>query len=318
MYSLLRRVVTLTLVLTAATSVAVAAPRVVTSMPPVTAIVTAVAGDAFTPVELLPAGASPHTFALTPSRVTALTTADLVIWVGSSVETGLAKPISTLLGNSAVIELLELPGLALLPVREGGVWEAHDDDNTNESEDRRNDSRIDRAQEDGRASESTDPHVWLDPRNVTVIGRAIAKALASIDPINANQYRANAEVLANTMTRTEIELSSRLGALKDKRYLVFHDAYQYLERRFALRPVGAVTLSPERAPGAKRIHELRRRITDGGVACLFREPQLPPKLAETLIEGTSVQVGVLDPVGTGQPPEKLFNALAKELEACLG
>ncbi|NQW09857.1 MAG: zinc ABC transporter substrate-binding protein [Alphaproteobacteria bacterium] len=310
MYSLCGGAIALAVI--ASVSGAAAAPRVVTSIPPVTAIVTAVADDVLSPTELLPAGVSPHAFSLTPSDVTTLTVADLVVWLGPSAETALSKPINGLSGNNRVVELLMLPELMLLPVRDGGLWDAHDDHGGEYRGNHDPDRKAD------HADERSDPHVWLDPRNVTVMARAIAEELATIDPTHAARYRANAAGLGKTMADTEVALAGRLSALKDKPYLVFHDAYQYLEHRFGLRPVGAVTLSPERAPGAKRVHALRQRILGGGVVCVFREPQFPPKLIATLIEGTTARVGVLDPIGTGQPPEDLFHALADGLEACLG
>jgi zinc transport system substrate-binding protein len=105
-------------------------------------------------------------------------------------------------------------------------------------------------------------------------------------------------------------------------YLVFHDAYQYFERHFGLNPVGAVTLGPERQIGARRLSRLRDHMAKTGARCAFREPQFPPSLIETVVEGTGIRIGVLDPLGAGIPPGPdhwftLMENLANSLVRCL-
>ena len=70
---------------------------------------------------------------------------------------------------------------------------------------------------------------------------------------------------------------------------MFHDVTHYLEKRYGLHGLGAVTLSPERPPGARRLSELREKIKDAKAICVFAEPQFPPKLVDTLVEGTQAK-----------------------------
>jgi zinc transport system substrate-binding protein len=56
--------------------------------------------------------------------------------------------------------------------------------------------------------------------------------------------------------------------------------------------------------------------------CLFREPQFPPALVETLARGSDVRVGVLDPLGADLKPgpdlyPEMMQALARALTGCL-
>jgi len=103
---------------------------------------------------------------------------------------------------------------------------------------------------------------------------------------------------------------------------VFHDAYQYFERRYDLDAIGSVTMSAERRPGAKRVADIQARIRDLQVRCVFSEPQFQPALVETIIAGSAARRGVLDPLGAELPPGpdayfQLLQGLATSLRACL-
>ena len=64
----------------------------------------------------------------------------------------------------------------------------------------------------------------------------------------------------------------------------------------------AVAVDPGRAPGTKRIVELREALVEHDVRCVFIEPQFPPDLVETLTEGTIVRTAELDPIGVEFEP----------------
>jgi zinc transport system substrate-binding protein len=79
--------------------------------------------------------------------------------------------------------------------------------------------------------------------------------------------------------------------------VVFHDAYQYFEKRFDLKAPGVLTLNPEMAASAKVVQELRVYIQQHNVRCAFREPQFSSAILESLIEGLDVDIGIFDPLG---------------------
>ena len=111
--------------------------------------------------------------------------------------------------------------------------------------------------------------------------------------------------------------------MKSRPFIVFHDAYQYFERRFGLSAAGALTVSPEVPPGAKRLTEIRRRIAGLNAVCVFAEPQLQSKVIASATEGTSAKPGVLDPEGLLLTPGPdlyftLMRGLAKGFRECLG
>jgi zinc transport system substrate-binding protein len=120
----------------------------------------------------------------------------------------------------------------------------------------------------------------------------------------------------------EVELSDQLEPVRGRGYVVFHDAYQYFEQRFDIAAIGSITVSPEVMPGAERLRELRKKISELNATCVFSEPQFEPKLVNTLIDGTGARTGILDPLGASltKGPDLYFQLLrnmASSFKKCL-
>ncbi len=278
-------------------------PKVVASIPPVHALVAAVMEGVAAPILLVKGGASPHAYAMRPSEARLLADADLVFWISDTFETFLKKPISALGDTVGIVTLLDLDGLKRLPVRSGGVWSVNRDGAE-------------------AADGGADTHVWLDPANAKVIADAAAAALARADPGRRALYAANARRLAARLDALDAEIEAMLAPVRAVPHVVFHDAYQYFERRYRLNAVAAVAVSPERPPGARRLREIRAAISETGARCLFAEPQFAPALVATVIEGSALRSAVLDPLGADLSPGPqayftLMRRLARALRDCL-
>jgi zinc transport system substrate-binding protein len=118
------------------------------------------------------------------------------------------------------------------------------------------------------------------------------------------------------------EVDAELEPVRGRGYIVFHDAYQYFEKRFGVSAVGSITVSPEVLPGAERVRELQEKVRDIDATCVFSEPQFEPKLVTTITENTNAGTGVLDPLGASidDGPELYFTLIrnmAKSLKDCL-
>lgn len=166
-------------------------------------------------------------------------------------------------------------------------------------------------------------HIWLDADNARAIVRAAVAALDEADPGRAALYRSNGEHAEARIDTLDQVLRSELTPLAGRPYVVFHDAYRYLERRYGLTPVGSITPNPERQPSAQRIAAIRKKIVDNNALCIFSEPQFEPSIVKTLIEGMSTKVGVLDAdggVGIAPGPDAYFTImrnLGDSLKGCL-
>lgn len=308
-------------------SPALAAPKVVASIKPVQSLVAAVMDGVGEPSVIVDGAASPHTFALKPSTAKLIADADVVFWVGPELEPFLSKPLETLGEKAEAIELSEAPGVNKLPVREDANFEPHDhghEEGEAGHSHAGHDHSHGHSHDHGHGHEhgEFDAHVWLDPENAKAMADDIAHHLSEADPENAATYAANAAALKEKLTALETELAAELEPVKDKPFIVFHDAYQYFEHRFGVRAAGSVTLSPEVQPGAERVAALRTKLKDLGAVCVFSEPQFEPKLVSVLIEGTDVRTGVLDPLGADVANGKdlyfeVTRNMAASLKSCL-
>ncbi|QQS54332.1 MAG: zinc ABC transporter substrate-binding protein [Candidatus Competibacteraceae bacterium] len=291
-------------------------PQIVTSIKPVHSLVTGVMQGVGEPLLLVSGGASPHDYSLKPSEARAIDQAQVVFWIGPDLENFLIRPLDNVKDKVRVVALLDAPGMTVLPLREGGAWESHGHDDHDKPEagdhhDHGHDHRADR-----------DPHVWLDPVNAIAMVRQIMAVLGETDVAHRADYQRNGAALIERLDRLNQRLATELAPVKQQPYLVFHDAYQYFERRYDLDAIGSVTMSAERRPGARRVAEIQARIRDLQARCVFSEPQFQPALVETIIAGGAVRRGVLDPLGAELPPGpdayfQLLQGLATSLRACL-
>lgn len=287
------------------------APAVVASIKPIHSLVAGVMEGVGEPTLIVQRAGSPHTYRMKPSEAAALQSADVVFWAGDYLEAFLVKPLATLGAKAKSVELVDAPGVEKLPLREGGPFEAdtHEDESAGEAAHK----------DDGGAF---DTHVWLDPVNAKAMVGAIETALAAVDPAHAETYAANADRLKARLDGLIATISADLAGVKGRPFIVFHDAYQYFERRFAMPAAGSITVSPETPPGARRIAELQAKVKAVGATCVFAEPQFEPALVDVVIEGTDANAGVLDPEGAAlkDGPElyfELIGNLAASLKDCL-
>ena len=285
-----------------------AAVRVVASIKPVHSLVSAVMAGVGEPHLIIRGAVSPHTFSMRPSDAAMLENARVIFLIGESLETSLARPIDTLAGNARVIALSEVQGLVRRPLREGGAFEAHghrtDDDH------------------DAHRRGAFDMHIWLDPVNAGVMARTIAGVLSEADPANAGTYAANAQALLPRLEELTAQIAAEVAPVRGKPFIVFHDGYRYFEDRFGLTAAGSSVVSPDRSPGVRRISELRDKMRELGVTCVFAEPQFEPRLIDVIIEGTAARTGTVDPLGATieSGPELYFTLIhnmAASFKSCL-
>jgi len=305
---------------------------VTASIKPVHSLVAGVMSGVDEPHLLITGGASPHDYRLRPSDVRAIEQARAVFWIGPDLEHVLVKPLKNVKSQVRTVALLEAPGIKILPLRTGGVWEAHHSHHEEPGEDPHDhheepgEDPHDHHEEPGEDPHDHeaghDPHLWLDPSNAIAMTRQIVAVLSEVDPEHQADYHRNGAALIERLNQLHRQLEADLAPVKEQPYIVFHDAYQYFEQRYGLNGVGSLTLNPERRPGAQRVAEIGAYITDRKVRCVFSEPQFQPALATTLVSGSGVRLGILDPLGAELPEGadayfQLLQRLAKALTACL-
>lgn len=312
----------------ATASGATAAPNVVVSIKPVHSLVAAIMQGVGEPQLIVDGAASPHTYNLRPSNARTLEKADLVFWVGPGLEAFLQKPLEALASKATVVELEDAKGLEKLPFREGGPFEAHDhgEEGHGEHEDHAEEAGAhDHGHDHGHDDHehgAYDTHLWLDPTNAKAMAQEIETALITADAGNAAIYQANTKKLIDDIDALDTEIANTVKPVKDKPFIVFHDAYQYFEHRYGVKTAGSITVSPETLPGADRVSQMQEKVRQLGATCVFAEPQFEPKLISVITEGTAAKSATLDPEAATLEPGpdlyfKLMRGIAGSLKDCL-
>nr|WP_272885911.1 zinc ABC transporter substrate-binding protein [Stutzerimonas stutzeri] len=312
--------------------------EVLTSIKPLQLIAAAVQDGVGKPAVLLPPGASPHHYAMRPSDVRQIRSADLFYWIGPDMEGFLAPVLEGRKRPSVAIQ--SLPGLTLRHFGDAaGEHEAeHDrhDEHAHEAHgehsEQVHDEHDDHAHEAADHDEhdhdhahrpgSLDAHLWLLPANAVTIAEGMAQDMAKADPANAERYRANLAAFKQRLDALDKRLSQRLSETRTKPFFVFHEAFDYFEAAYGIKHAGVFSAGGEAQPGARHVAAMRERLEQAGPSCVFYEPPVRPRLADSLIRGLPVKVTELDALGHGIDAsaggyEQLIDNLGRSLAECL-
>ncbi len=278
--------------------------RVLTSIKPLQLIAAAVQDGIAVPEVLLPPGASPHNYALRPSDVRKVQSVELLYWIGPDMESFLPRVLKGRTLPSLAVQ--DLPGLKLRHFAE---------DNHSHAEE------ADEHDHDHRPG-SLDAHLWLSPVNARVIADRMAADLSAADPANAARYQSNVKAFDARLDALDARLKTRLAPIAGKPYFVFHEAFDYFEDAYGLKHAGVFSVAAEVQPGAQHVAAMRTRLQEVGKTCVFSEPPLRPRLAETLVAGLPVKLAELDALGgytpaSAQGYEQVLEKLGNDLAGCL-
>jgi zinc transport system substrate-binding protein len=324
-------------------------PSVATDIAPVHSLVAQVMEGVGAPNLLMQPGVSPHGYALRPSEARMLQSADLVVWIGPELTPSLEDTIETLAGDTPQLMLLDAEPTVRFNYRhaedfEIGEEDGHDDhadhddhddnddhaehddhaDHDDHAEQDGHDDHDDHAEHDDHAHDhdGTDAHAWLDPENARIWLGLIAAALSEIDPENANTYAKNADAAQAKLGVLILETDEMLEPLEEVEFVVFHDAYQYFERRFHMHAAGALRDGDGMSPSAARLRDIRNMLKDHDIHCIFSEPQFNDDVVAAVAEGLEIHVSELDPIGVSHDVGAdlygaLISGLAQNFASCL-
>ena len=308
--------------------------KVVTSIKPIHSLASYLMDGVAKPDLIVDGYASPHGFALKPTHAKMLQEADLVFWVGEDLENFLEKPLKSIAKKAEKIELMEIKGLTKLKFRERNIFDehghkedehghkenehGHKEDEHGHKEDEHG-HKEDEHGHDEHAHGEHDPHIWLDPMNAKVILSEMAEHLIENDSKNEAKYKANLKRAHKDLDQLTKKVKSELN--KDFKSIVFHDAYQYFEKRFDINVLGAFTVNTDVMPGAEQLAEIREVIEHDKVSCVFSEPQFNPDIIKAVAKDTNIATGVIDPLGATLNPGKdlyfdLIGNMSKSFKGC--
>lgn len=237
--------------------------KVAVSIPPLADMVRQIGGERVTVAVLVPPGSSVHTYEPTPRQVQFVSEAQVLILNGIDLEFWAPK----------VIDAADNPELLVVYTAEG----------------------IPILQAEHEASGN--PHVWLDPVYARRQAERVREALIAVDPEHEATYGANAQRYTAQLAELDAEIRAEIGTWKQRRFVGMHAAWDYFAHRYGLEQVAVIEEFPGKEPSPEYLAQLVELIRRNDVPVVFAEPQLPPKVAETVAGEAQAKVIVLDPLG---------------------
>ena len=308
--------------------------KVVTSIKPLHSLASYLMDGVGKPDLIVDGYASPHGFSMKPSHAKMLQDADLIFWVGEDLENFLEKPLNSIAKKAEKIELMDINGLNVLSFRERNIFDEHDDHDDHEGHSKKKkddhddqdghakkkkDEHDDHDDHEGHAHGEYDPHIWLDPINAKVILKEMTEHLIENDSKNESTYKSNLDKALKDIDKLTMNVMTELNQSVSS--IVFHDAYQYFEKRFNVNILGAFTVNTDVMPGAEQLAQIREIIEHDKVSCVFSEPQFNPDIINAVAKDMNIKTGVLDPLGATLTPGKtlyfdLISNMSKSFKSC--
>ncbi|WP_342677899.1 metal ABC transporter solute-binding protein, Zn/Mn family [Methanofollis sp. UBA420] len=229
---------------------------VAVTIPPQAESVGAIGGDRVDVLVLVPPGASPHTYELTPGQLADLSRARLYAAVGSGVEfeTAWMDRIRELNPDMAVVNCSE--GVALLP--------------------------------DG------DPHIWLSPANAKIMAENVCDGLVAADPAGKEIYEANLATYLARLDALDAAVRSEVGASGCQALLVSHASWAYFARDYGLVQIPIEEGGKE--PSPRQIEEIVARARAGNISVVFAAPEASTRSARVIADEIGGRVVPLSPL----------------------
>ena len=320
---------------------------VISTIQPINSLVSAIIGNTGKSITIIPSEQSPHDFKLKPSDVKVLQNGNIIFYVSNHLESSITKVLKNLPKNIKLINLMEESGVNHLAIRDNDAWErhdhhGHDDHDVHDKHGKKHDDHDDHDKHGKKHDDhddhdkhgkkhddhddhekEDDVHIWLSPDNAIKIVQKVNKVLSLYFPENSKIYNDNTTKFIDKIRNLKMELVKELSPIKNKPYIVFHDAYQYFEKTFELNAVGSVALEGDIASSPKQISIIKDKIVKSKASCVFQEPQFDSKLVKIVVEGTDAKIGTLDPLGVNISENKdfylqLLTNMTKSLKECLG
>lgn len=282
--------------------------QVVTTFLPMTQFTTAVAGDRAEVVQLLPINVGPHDYQAKPGDVRAIAQADVLIKNGLEAEFFLDSMIEN--AGNADLEIVDSSeGIETL-VSASDHNHAHDDhghdddeahkddDHEDHEEDHDDDHGEDHDEDHDKASESADPHVWLDPKRAIEQVENIRDGLIAADPEGEAEYVANAETFIAELTALDTDISTMLAPFEGKTFIVFHDFAAYFADSYGLQFEALVGV-PEENPSPQDVKRVVEIAQAEGLKSLLAEPQVEQTSFDTLSDDLGVDISAFNAMEAG-------------------
>ncbi len=239
---------------------------VAVTIPPEQEFAERVGGDHVRVILLVPPGADPHTYELSPGILADVAGADMYAVVGSGIEFELIWQEKIAALNPDMLVVDSSRGIDLITGGDG---------------------------DRGRP----DPHIWTSPKNAKVMVGNIRDGLIAVDPENADDYRRNADVYLEELDALDAEVAGAFAESGVKTVMVLHSSWAYLARDYGFTEISIENEGKE--PSPQRIEHLIRQAKDEQIQVIFASPEHSVRSAEVIADAIGGRVVTVSPLEEG-------------------
>lgn len=159
-----------------------------------------------------------------------------------------------------------------------------------------------------------DPHIWLSPKRVQVMVKAIAREMAALDPKNAANYAENAEAYHAKLDELDAYIKDALAGAQNKAFLVYHPAFGYFADDYGLTMVALEEEGKEAT--AQRLEEVVDFAKANGIKVIFYQEEMSLRQAAAFAEEIDGEAVMLSPLAENyiESLTAMADALAEALK----
>jgi zinc/manganese transport system substrate-binding protein len=161
------------------------------------------------------------------------------------------------------------------------------------------------------------PHYHLDPRNMALVAKGIAGALARLDPAHRADYEKNGEALSKSLLALDDELARDLAPLKGVPVVTYHSSMDYFFARYGIPIAAFVEPKPGIKPSPASLLETEKRIREKGVRVVVTEPYQDVKIAQKVAADTGVKLVTVPDYTGGNPGAETYPSLLRTIAKAL-
>lgn len=247
--------------------------RITVSIEPLRYFVEAIGGEKYSVTTLVPSGASPETYELTPQQVVEVSDSRIYFSVGTL---GFEKTrLRKLTDNAPHLTAVNLSdSIALMTTDEACCTTDH---------------------VHGTAFEpAIDLHTWVAPSSARKMAHRICTALTRLDSLNAPLYASRRDSLIRHIDSVDARIRTILKDLPQRTFLIYHPALGYFARDYGLRQLAVEHNGKE--PSAERMQQLIHQARAEGVKVVFIQEEHSGRAARRIAEALGARVVEIAPL----------------------
>ncbi len=242
-----------------------------TTIYPFRSILEPIVGERGSVRNLLPAGASPHTYDPRPSDARAAANALVLYYGAPELDAWGAR-----LASERTVTLIDM-----LP--DSMVRDLH--------------SRQDAGGAAHGHSTGRDPHFWMDPLTVDALLPVLVDTLCAADPTYCTEYTENAGFFSERLSALHDSVKALIAPVASRSVLLSHPFLGYFLGRYGMRLAGVVEGIPGSEPTAHDMLRIVNDVRESGADAVLVLSQTPDRAARIVSETLSIPVIELDPIG---------------------